>query len=211
MRLAHQIRRSDPIRLITHAALLVAALAIGPSPAMADDVVIPPPVPGDLHVEEGNRAFLIGHAVGTQNYSCLPSGSGVMWTLFGPQATLFDDEGEQITTHFLSPNPDENGTLRATWQHSRDTSSVWAVAVAISSDPSFVAPGAIPWLLLRVVGAEAGPTWGDRLTRTTFIHRVNTAGGVAPSTGCSVATDIGKRVFVGYTADYVFYRASRRD
>jgi len=73
--------------------------------------------------------------------------------LFGPQATLFNEHGQQVITHFLSPNPDEAGTARATWQHSRDTSAVWARAIASSSDPAFVAPGAIPWLLLELVEA----------------------------------------------------------
>jgi hypothetical protein len=126
--------------------------------------------------------------------------------LFGPQATLFKDNDQQIITHFLSPNPVEGGALRATWQHSRDTSAVWARAIRTSSDPEFVAPGAIPWLLLEFVGTQEGPTGGQKLTVTTFIHRVNTAGGIAPATGCAVSTDIGSRVFVPYEADYFFYK-----
>src|SRR5439155_24454523 len=110
--------------------------------------------------------FLLGHATGTQNYRCLPSGSDVVWAFFGPQATLVNYDDQQITTHFLSPNPDEGGTARATWQHSRDTSTVWAMASTSSSDPGFVEPGAIPWLLLQVVGATPGPTGGHRLTET---------------------------------------------
>jgi hypothetical protein len=69
---------------------------------------------------------------------------------------LFDDHRRQITTHFLRPNPDEDGTLRPTWQHSRDTSAVWAQAAQTSSDHEFVVPDAIPWLLLRVAGDEEG-------------------------------------------------------
>jgi uncharacterized protein DUF3455 len=162
----------------------------------------------DLEVPAGNEAFLEGHAIGTQNYICLPSEAGVAWTLVGPQATLFNRWDRQLITHFLSPNPDERDTPRATWQHSRDTSTVWAVAIASSSDPNFVASGAIPWLLLRVVGAQPGPTGGDRLTETTFIQRVHTSGGVAPSTGCVEVTDVGQRAFVPYTADYFFYDAA---
>lgn len=79
---------------------------------------------------------------------------------------MFDDETEQVLTHFLSTNPFEGGLARATWQHSRDTSAVWGLAIASSSDPSFVAPGAIPWLLLTVVGAQAGPTGGDKMAVT---------------------------------------------
>ena len=83
------------------------------------------PCPTNIQVPAGNEAFLEGHAVGTQNYVCQPSGSGFAWTLFTPQATLFSDRARQVTTHFFSPNPFENGTIRATWQHSRDTSTVW--------------------------------------------------------------------------------------
>jgi hypothetical protein len=47
------------------------------------------------------------------------------------------------------------------------------------------------------------------LTATTFIQRVNTSGGVAPSTGCAASTDVGKQAFVPYTTDYYFYRAAK--
>jgi hypothetical protein len=171
----------------------------------------PPPVPDSIHVPAGHRLFLAGHAFGTQNYICLPSGASVGWTLFGPQATLFHNDARQVMTHFLSPNPDEAGTLRATWQHSVDTSAVWARAIASSSDPGFVAPGAIPWLLLEVVGVEGGPTGGSRLTATTYVHRLNTAGGIAPATGCSQSANVGSRIFVPYEADYFFYRERRRN
>jgi Protein of unknown function (DUF3455) len=191
----------------THRVALAVAFTVSLlQPIYAD--IVPPPVPPDLQVPAGNKAFLEGHAVGTQNYTCLPSDSSVAWTLVGPQATLFNDKGRQRITHFLSPNPDENDTPRATWQHSLDTSTVWAMAVASSSDRDFVEPGAIPWLLLRVVGAEPGPTGGDRLTETAFIQRLNTSGGVAPSTGCVQLTDVGQRAFVPYTADYLFYEAA---
>src|SRR5436190_5264045 len=98
------------------------------------------PVPVNLQVSEDYRAFLTGAAQGTQNYVCLPSGASYAWTLFGPQATLFNDDDDQIITHFLSANPAENGTPRATWQSSRDTSRAWAFAIANSTDPNYVAP-----------------------------------------------------------------------
>ncbi len=165
-----------------------------------------PSVPGNLEVPPGYKLFLTTHASGTQNYVCMPSPSGVAWTFHGPQATVFDDRGEQVLTHYLSPNPGEGNALRATWRHSRDTSTVWAVAIASYAEPDFVNEGAIPWLLLRVVGTEYGPTWGDRIARTTFIQRINTDGGSAPSTGCSTTADVGKRAMVPYTTEYVFYR-----
>ena len=75
----------------------------------------------------------------------------------------------------------------------------------IYTDPP-VAPGAIPWLRLDVVGSQYGPQWGDKLVKTKHIHRINTAGGVAPATGCAAAGDVGKKGFVPYETDYIFYR-----
>jgi hypothetical protein len=180
----------------------LAVAAVSSAATARAEQVTPPPVPASLEVPEGHRAFRMMHAAGTQNYICLVAGQA--WTFIGPQATLFDDEADQAVTHFLSPNPIEAGLARATWQHSKDTSAVWGLAIQSSTDPGFVTPGAIPWLLLRVVGAQAGPTGGEKLVPTTFIQRVNTAGGSAPSPTCAQA---GARVFVPYETDYVFYRA----
>jgi hypothetical protein len=184
---------------------LAFTLAMSHSYAAVSDDIDPPAVPANLAVPAGFKPFLIGHAYGTQNYVCLPSASGVAWTFFAPQATLIDDEGEQLITHFLSPNPAENGTPRATWQ-SRDTSRVWAAAIQTSTDANYVAPGAIPWLLLQYLGAQYGPTGGDRMIETRYIQRVNTSGGLAPAAGCSVTTDVGRKALMPYTSDYIFYK-----
>ena len=64
-------------------------------------------------------------------------------------------------------------------------------------------------MLLEVAGARLGPTGGGLLTRATFIHRLNTTGGLAPVTGCSEPADSGRVALVPYTADYFFYRADR--
>src|SRR5713101_6177526 len=126
-------------------ALAVAFTASQRPPAHADNAKpspMPPSiqVPSGLQVPAGNRAFRKGNASGTQDYICLPSGSATTWTFFGPQATLFNERDEQIITHFLSPNPFENGRPRVTWQDSEDTSKVWGAAVA----SVVVDPGAIP-------------------------------------------------------------------
>lgn len=198
-----------PIALVAGLALAFAVAA----QAHHGGRVTPPNVPDLIEVEEGNEPFLVGHAIGTQNYVCAPSATGVAWALFTPQATLFNDQGQQILTHFFSPNPVEHNTvIRATWEDSRDTSTVWARAVQTSTDPAFVTPGAIAWVLLNVkdTGAQAGPTGGQRMTGTTFIQRVNTVGGSAPPTGCAQSSDLGAKAFVPYTADYFFYRSARR-
>src|SRR5215831_5978836 len=105
-------------------ALAVATAFLLPNPARADGVKLPR-LPREIRVPAGNKAFLLGHGVGTQNYVCLPcpnpttpaascpDASGFAWLLFTPEATLFDDNGAQLTTHFFSPNPAENGTIRA--------------------------------------------------------------------------------------------------
>ena len=194
------------------------AFALSSPQAVAADAITPPPLPpGMAPVPAGNKLFLGTHAVGTQNYVCQPSGAGVAYVLFTPQATLFGEGGVQIITHFNSPNPDEpntdpkvvapQGTIRATWQF-KDTSRVWAKvhqpngAVTVKTD-------AIAWLLLDAVGHQNGPTGGDKLTKTTFVQRLNTTGGLAPSTGCSSLTDVGNKAFVPYTADYFFYQPTK--
>jgi hypothetical protein len=164
-------------------AALAVAFTVSQPPLAHAGHVIPPLVPPAIQVPAGNKAFLEGDAIGTQDYICLPSGSGFAWTFFGPQATLFNEHDKQIITHFLSPNPFETGTPpRVTWQDSEDTSKVWGMTIASVS----VQPDAIPWLLVQVVGAQDGPTGGDELSETTFIQRVNTVGGVAPTTACTV-------------------------
>ena len=199
----------------------VAALAFAlPSAAPAyADTLTPPPVPDNIQVPAGNKLFLVGHAVGTQNYICVPSGTGVRFVLFTPEATLFDEEGEQLITHYFGPNPEEpntdprvmsDHTIRAAWQHSKDSSTVWGQVKPghASTDPAFVEPGAIPWLLVTIVGRQDGPTGGDALSATTFIQRLNTHGGAAPSAGCTSVEDLGKTAFVPYTTDYYFYKSS---
>jgi hypothetical protein len=168
-------------------------------PVRADDNT-PPEVPTNLQVPAGNRLFRVAHAVGTQGYVCLSTG----WAspAYGPQATLFNEENEQILTHFLRPNPEEANTPRPTWQDSRDTSTVWANPIpGASYTPD---PTAIPWLLLKVVGRAEGPTGGDRMSGTTFIQRVNTTGGLKPTGSCTE----GDKALVPYTADYYFYKAA---
>ncbi len=198
------------VRITTPIVALAAALLVSSAATLHAKVIQRPDVPTDLDPGDGYRPYLVGHAVGTQNYVCLPKGAGFAWAPYGPQATLFSDDGTQIATHFLSPNPDEGGTPRATWQHSRDTSAVWAAQAAIYSEPDYVEPGAIPWLLLEVKGQARGVDGGRRLTDTVLIQRVHTSGGVAPEAGCTEAENVGAKSLVPYTTDYYFYKARGR-
>jgi len=209
--------RNTPKNQATRRVLLTAcatALAVAftvslPQSAHAEKVT-PPPVPAGLEVSSDFEAFLVGHAIGTQNYVCQPSGGSFAFVLFTPQATLFNDADHQIITHFFSPNPDEGGTIRATWENSRDTSTIWAAVVPDGS--ATVDPNSIAWLKLAVVGAEDGPTGGGKLSDTKFVQRLSTFGGLAPTTGCSSLADVGKKEFVPYQADcFVYKKAAGSD
>jgi len=171
--------------------------------------VTPPAVPDKLQVEEGNEAFLIGHAFGTQDYVCAASGSGVAFVLTTPEAVLFDNPAHRVINHFFSPNPGEGGTIRATWQSTRNSSVFWGKlekTATFDTDPDFVAKDAIAWVLLSRAGVLEGSGNGDNLAAATFVQRVNTVGGLAPSIGCNSPDDITKTAIVPYEADYVFYR-----
>ena len=190
-------------------ALIALTLATVSSPALrAADRITPPAVPNGLEVDSAFKPFLVGHAFGTQNYVCATAATatGLDWLFIGPQATLFDADGEQVVTHFFSKNPARANAIQATWQHSRDSSAVWATRFNGSSDPNFVAAGAIEWLLLDMSGIQVGPTGGDKLVGTKFIQRVNTVGGVKPPSSECTASTINTRRFVSYEADYFFYR-----
>jgi len=202
------------------AAAIAGSFTLHLAAAHASRIVVPP-LPATLHVPAGNHPFLLGKAVGTQNYVCLPSGvdaagnPAFAWKLFTPEATLFAAEGhdpKQLVTHFFSPNPDEDNAdpltgfhpVRAAWQSSKDTSTVWARTI-VATDAVVVTPSAIPWLKLTVVGSRNG-RGADLLTVTTFIHRVNTTGGLAPGADtCDSLQEVGRQAFVPYTADYIFY------
>jgi Protein of unknown function (DUF3455) len=204
--------------------LFVAVLALGcafgtVTSAAAQNVTVPP-TPTDITVPEGNTAFLVGHAQGSQGYVCLPDAStgGTSWTINAarPEATLFTKffgQDVQIITHFASINANPNAIGlpvpkggNATWQSSFDTSKVWAKAVGkpvvAGTDPaSCPNSGAIPCLLLQSVGNQEGPTGGKLLADVTFVQRLNTKGGAAPTTACTV----GQTQLQGYSADYFFY------
>jgi uncharacterized protein DUF3455 len=207
--------------------LFVAALALGFAFGTAAHAqVTPPATPPLITPPEGNSAFLVGHAIGTQGYICLPTSPGAStasWTVkpARPEATLFQRVfglDFQIVTHFLSPdlNPVDPSVPipfgNATWQSSFDSSRVWAAvpnknSIAPSSELGFCPnTGSIACLLLQTVGSLQGPTGGNFLSKTTFIQRLNTNGGSAPEDGCSTSDDVGNQTLVPYTADYYFYR-----
>ena len=191
------------ILLLAAGIAIVLALTVSQSqPAQASSyaTIKPPDVPTIIQVPAGNQPFRVAHAVGTQNYVCLSTG----WAsaAYGPQATLFNEDREQILTHFLIASPAGSDTFFPAWQDSRDTSIVWASPVR---DAKYTPdPTAIAWLLLKVVDTTPGPTGGDKMLGTTYIQRLNTTGGLIPTRTCNP----GDKALVPYTADYYFYKAA---
>jgi len=206
-------------------AALVLGCAFGTVTNAAAQRITPPTTPAVITPPAGNSAFLLGHAVGTQGYVCLPKGTGASWTVKNarPEATLFQSffgQDFQIITHFLSPDVNPNDAAlnplpfgSATWQSSFDSSKVWAQvlhsnSIAAGSDPSCPNAGSIACLLLQSIGTQQGPAGGKIMFKTTFVQRLNTNGGSAPddADGCGYATNVGNQRLVPYTADYYFFR-----
>src|SRR5215467_12245896 len=163
-------------------ASLVLACAFSTINLATAQTVTPPPTPTEITPPEGNTAFLVGHATGSQGYTCLPTSTGgTSWTVNPqrPEATLFLNffgQPVQIITHFTSVNANPNGVLlpvslggNATWQSTLDSSKVWAAVVGPHSIPagsdaaSCPHTGAIPCLLLQSIGNQSGPTGGKLL------------------------------------------------
>ena len=108
---------------------------------------------------DGNKVFLVGHGVGVQIYTC----NGSAWSSAVPRANLYDDNGKLIITHFAGP----------TWQAKDGSKAVGTVVDKVILDQT-----AIAWVLLSAT-TTPGPD-GDRLVDTTFIQRIDTAGGLTP-------------------------------
>jgi hypothetical protein len=136
----------------------------------------------DLKAPAGSTLVLHVYATGVQIYRW----SGTSWSFVAPQAVLSADAGgrSKVGTHYAGP----------TWESVSGSKVVGAVFQRCTPNAT-----AIPWLSLKVVSSE-GP---GIFHRVTFIQRVNTTGGNAPTAPRSVA---GEEVRVPYTAEYFFYR-----
>jgi len=214
-----QQSKSARVRSLFTAALVLACAFGTVNQAAAQ--VTPPTTPDTIAVPAGNSAYLVGHAFGSQGYTCLPTSTGgTAWNPTArPEATLFTDlfgQQFQIITHFQSINENPKAGVivprsgNATWQSSLDSSRVWMVKVngidAGSDQASCPNSGSIQCLLLQSVGNKKGPTGGSLFAKTTFIQRLNTAGGAVPTSACSA----GQTELVPYTADYFFFRADKQ-
>ena len=164
--------------------LLITVLLVGQTPA----------IPANLSVPAGNKLFYRVFAKGTQIYRCTQDKSDTThfsWTFIAPAADLY--------THARYTHPAGKHYAGPTWENT-DGSKVVGVKLQQADAPD---PNAIPWLLLR----SASTTGPGIFTKVTFIQRVNTAGGKAPSAIADKA-HLGQEVQVPYTAEYLFYLAA---
>ena len=183
--LTHSIPRGARWHAIASLAMLIAGTALA-SDNRAPEVAV------EIAVEDGNKVSFHGFGVGFQVYTW----NGASWGNAVPDATLFDEDGNLVTTHFgvFAIN---GGFVGPAWQSNSGSKVVGKLPPAAV----IVDTNAIPWLRLEALTTEGPGVFAD----TTFIQRVNTVGGKAPSVN---GTLIGQVARVPYTADYFFYRRS---
>ena len=86
-----QMKKTARVRSLYMAALVLACAFGTVTNAAAQKITPLTTTPTLITPPAGNSAFLLGHAVGTQGYVCLPKGTGASWTVNNarPEATLF--------------------------------------------------------------------------------------------------------------------------
>ncbi|HSY39357.1 MAG TPA: DUF3455 domain-containing protein [Polyangia bacterium] len=162
----------------------------------------PPNLPTAIAVPSGSTLTIHDHGVGAQIYTCTASGGAggaggssadagaisYSWVLKGPNAILSDETFAQVGTHGVGP----------TWTSS-DGSMISGTKLAQANS---TASGAIPipWLLLKATSTGSAGVFAN----ITYVQRLNTAGGVAPASGCGAAT-VSTDASVAYSADYYFF------
>ena len=146
--------------------------------------------PAEITPPAGNKAAMTLSATGILNYECkaVADKPGTFaWTFAGPDAKLWDANKKEVGKYYGGP----------TWE-STDGSKVTGKQLAVS--PSVA--GAIPLQLV-----QAAPTTGTgAMADVTYIQRLKTVGGVAPTTPACATANVGTKNTVGYTADYVFFK-----
>ena len=165
----------------------LSSVFVPPARAVAHDNTpdLPSPLCDSLQVPVGNRVSRHAFAQGVQTYRW----NGTTWGFVEPVATLFSDADyhEKVGSHYLGP----------TWESNSGSKVVAARVPGTGCTPDATA---IPWLLLQTVSTDGnGP-----FSSITYIQRVNTKGGLAPTAPGSL---IGTVAEVPYTAEYYFYRA----
>lgn len=158
----------------------------------SEALVIPASVDLPLNLPNGNTRVASFYATGVQKYKAQqkagsPAGT-FEWVFVAPQADLYDVTNKKVGTHSAGP----------TWQLTGTADSIYGQAFV----PAKTAPSAdgssIDWLLLM---PKTGKTPTGIFTGVSYIQRIATSGGKAPSTPPAALTDT---LQVPYTAVYRF-------
>jgi len=147
-------------------------------------------LPDAIKVPAGHKVMMEAVGKGEITYECRAKKDAMdqfEWAFVGPDAKLFSRQGNAVGKYYGPP---------ATWE-ALDGSKVSAMQLA-------VAPGTAGSLPLQLV--KANPAQGSGLMQgVTYIQRVETQAGVAPTTPCSQA-QAGQKQNVSYQADYIFWQ-----
>lgn len=171
--------------------LLLAACAADPSSRELELALSAPP---EISVPEGHHVVAQHHAQGYQIYECKENAAGTLaWTFRSPVALLTADDGTLLAMHF--GGIDAGLPAGPYWQSVLDGSRVHGGNAVASPNP-----GAIPLLRLQGLDDEGAGIFDG----VTFIQRLETTGGVAPTGKCKKKD----KAYVPYTAEYVFWAAS---
>ena len=152
-----------------------------------------PDVPAAIAVPAGNKLAFTYKGAGLLNYECRAKADApgsFDWALASPDAALKDRNDALVGKYYGGP----------TWEHA-DGSKVTGKQLAVSPAPT---AGNIPWQLVQATPA-AGSASSGTMNGVTYVQRINTAAGVAPSDPCTAATVASKKQ-VRYSADYLFYK-----
>ncbi len=147
-------------------------------------------IPSAIAVPGSSKLAFTLRASGLQNYECrakTAAPGSYDWVFVSPEAALYDKSDSRVGRHY--------GDL--TFEYGDDSK----VAGSIVAEAPATEPASIAWLLLK--GTPAPRT--GVMSGVTYVQRVNTHGGVAPSDDCSAST-AGTRKGVRYSADYLFYK-----
>ena len=151
------------------------------------------PIPDSLQVPEGNRFVLQTFARGVQIYQVKRSATDpnvFLWVNIAPLATLYTkpDFVNPVIKHFAGPS----------WEFIKGPEKGERV---VATKVQGITPDvtAIQWLLLKAVDSLSTPD-----NKITFIQRICTEGGLAPTTGADEA-HLGQLDSIPYRASYLFY------
>ena len=175
--------------------LVAAALALGGCASTGTNAMPPfsqASLPEAVKVPTGHVVTMETAAAGDITYECRAKKDMVNqfeWVFVGPDAGLKNRSGKVVGKYYGPP---------ATWENN-DGSRVTGAQLAVAPAGN----GNIPSQLVK-----ANPAMGmGAMQGVTYIQRVATQGGVAPSAECAAAT-AGQKQLVKYQSDYIFWRAA---